>query len=158
MKKNIFVFVFNWKKLNGLLVRLPQMYLNCLQAKMYLLRRRDKNGGKNYFKSFLQNLFHHYGPQQLKGVEWRFRRKKSPQAKNLMKSNKNEIYFTRPGVDFIKVGCMLQIIEIRLHPTPMPNFLKFFTVVNIWRRKQKISAGRKTVYEIDLWLKILFFC
>ena len=74
----------------------------------------------------MQNLFHHYGPQQLKGVEWRFRRKKSPQAKNLMKSNKNEIYFLRPGVDFKKVGCTAQIIEMRLHPTHMPNFLKVF--------------------------------
>ena len=65
-----------------------------------------------------------------------------------------------PGVDFIKVGCKAQIIEIapsicalRLRPT----FEKLFTGVNVRRRVRKIGAGCKTVYEIDPCSSFSFF-
>ena len=56
------------------------------------------------------------------------------------------------GVDFIKVGCMVQIIEIalsiyalHLHQT----FEELFTGIKVQRKVQKIVVGHKTVYEID---------
>ena len=50
-----------------------------------------------------------------------------------MKSNTKEIYFIRPGVDLIKIGCTAQIIVIALPicaPHLRPTFEKLFTGVS----------------------------
>ena len=59
------------------------------------------------------------------------------------------------GVNFIKVGRTVQIIEIALSIFTLrlrPTFEKLFTCVKVGRRAQKIGVGCKTFYEMDLRL------
>ena len=42
------------------------------------------------------------------------------EASKTIKGDQNNLFFCRPGFDFIKVGCMAQIIHLRF--MPMTNF------------------------------------
>ena len=66
------------------------------------------------------------------------------EASETIKGDQNNLFFCRPGFDFIKVGCTAQIIDItqsiytlRLCPT----IEKLFTGIKVWHRAQNIGAG-----------------
>ena len=62
----------------------------------------------------------------------------------------------RPGVDFIKVACTAQIIEIAL--TVHLHLYNYAQLLRRYFAVQKFGVGRKTAYEIDPWTEHAIIC